>query len=341
MARNEQLVRQHKLLQILERRRFGASLDDLRQSLVEELGLSSLHERSVRRDLEALQTAGFDIGTDDTQSGKVWKLRRTDKGIHRLNVSATELISLSMGRDLMVPLMGTQFWQGIEGFWNKVRGQLPEGVWEHYQRYRETLYFVGVPAKSYEKQHGILKTINRAIEEHRVLEIEYQSSGNPLTVRKIEPYGLAMYRASIYVVARDITQEDEDEQDRLRHWKLDRFEKATALDQWFRPDAEVNLERHLGQSIGIFSGEQTQEFVIRLSSHAARWIREEPWHPMQRLDPQPDGSFLLTVHAYQATEVIAKVMELGKEAELISPPEARASLASTLQNLMARYQSND
>lgn len=59
LARNEQLVRQHKLLQILERRRLVEGLEDLRQSLVEELGLSSLHERSVRRDLEALQAAGF------------------------------------------------------------------------------------------------------------------------------------------------------------------------------------------------------------------------------------------------------------------------------------------
>ncbi len=80
MARNEQLVRQHKILQILERRRFGATLEDIRQSLVDELGLSSLHGRSVRRDIEALSAAGFDIHTEDTQSGKVWKLRRPTKG---------------------------------------------------------------------------------------------------------------------------------------------------------------------------------------------------------------------------------------------------------------------
>ena len=54
MARNEQLIRQHKLLQILERFRFGRTLTELRDELVEELGLTSLHTRSVRRDLEAL-----------------------------------------------------------------------------------------------------------------------------------------------------------------------------------------------------------------------------------------------------------------------------------------------
>ena len=37
MARNEQLIRQHKILQILERYRFGRTLEELRDDLVEEL----------------------------------------------------------------------------------------------------------------------------------------------------------------------------------------------------------------------------------------------------------------------------------------------------------------
>ena len=57
MARNEQLIRQHKILQILERLRFGATLEELRDSVVDELGLTSLHPRSLRRDLEALIAA--------------------------------------------------------------------------------------------------------------------------------------------------------------------------------------------------------------------------------------------------------------------------------------------
>ena len=36
MARNEQLIRQHKILQILERYRFGRGLEEIRDDLVEE-----------------------------------------------------------------------------------------------------------------------------------------------------------------------------------------------------------------------------------------------------------------------------------------------------------------
>ena len=79
MARNEQLIRQHKVLQILERVRFGRTLDELKEDLIEELGLSSLNQRTVRRDLEALQAAGFDVDVHDSQTGKDLETWSTSK----------------------------------------------------------------------------------------------------------------------------------------------------------------------------------------------------------------------------------------------------------------------
>ncbi|MDB4640925.1 WYL domain-containing protein, partial [Pirellulaceae bacterium] len=124
MARNEQLIRQHKVLQILERVRYGKTLEEIRDDLVDELGLKSLHTRSVRRDLEALQAAGLDVDAHDSGRGKVWKLGPRAKSTYKITASATELIALSLGRDLLYPLVGTPFWIGIESFWNKIQEEL-------------------------------------------------------------------------------------------------------------------------------------------------------------------------------------------------------------------------
>ena len=51
MPRNEQLIRQHKLLQLLERTRIGQTLEELRDSMAKELALKSLHLKTVKRDL--------------------------------------------------------------------------------------------------------------------------------------------------------------------------------------------------------------------------------------------------------------------------------------------------
>lgn len=337
LARNEQLIRQHKILQVLERLRFGATLEELRNAVVEELGLTSLHTRSIRRDLEALTAAGMPISDEDTQRGRVWKLSRSDKGLHRLAITASELIALSMVRDLMLPLVGTQFWIGIESFWNKVQEQLPDSVYEHYERYRRTLYVLGIPTKTYEKHQGILKTINRSIQEHRHLEMDYQVPGRAASKRRVEPYGVVLFHSSIYVVATE-TSRDGEESERLRHWKLDRFKSAKAMDSWFKPNEKIDLPNHLGQSVGIFSGAEATHYVIQLSVQAARWVEEDPWHAGQKLEPQEDGTVLLTVAAYHDTEIIQRVMRLGTEAEVISPNHCRQEIARVLKELSERYQ---
>ena len=336
MARNEQLIRQHKLLQILERYRFGRTLSEIRDELVEELGLTSLHTRSVRRDVEALQAAGFDVVSSETDRGRVWKLGPRFKGSHKITASATELMALSLGRDLMHPLAGTPFWQGIESFWSKVQESLPDGVWSHYTKYRKILHVLGMPAKSYEKHQGMLKTINRAILEHRVLEIEYQRLGQAAaTKRWIHPYGIAFYQSSLYVVAD--AQEAADEDNPVRHLKLDRFKKATALDEWFKPREDFNLEAHLQQSLGMFAGRKTKKFKVKISAYAAPWVEEDPWHPEQEVKKHADGSITLTVNASHDLEVIPRVLALGTEAELISPAASRKTLAETVRDMNKRY----
>ena len=336
MARNEQLIRQHKTLQILERYRFGRLLEEIRNELVDELGLTSLHTRTVRRDLEALQAAGIDLAMHESQRGRVWKLGPRSKGAHKISVSSTELIALSLSRDLLHPLAGTPFWLGIESFWSKLQDELPDSVWDHYDKYREVLHVLGTPAKSYAKQHGILKTANRGILEHRIVEIEYQPLGKPVSTRRIEPYAVVFYQSSLYILA--AANEIDPDQDRIRHWKLDRFGKATLLDEWFKPPPDGELDEHLGQSIGIFSGGKQRNFKIRVSAYAAPWVQEDPWHPEQTIQQAKDGSVTLSVKAAHDLEIIPRVLAFGREAEVISPVSCRRAIAKMIREMASAYE---
>jgi predicted DNA-binding transcriptional regulator YafY len=180
-----------------------------------------------------------------------------------------------------------------------------------------------------------LKTVHRAILEHRVVEIEYESVGKPAATRRVEPYGLAVYQSSIYVVA--AAPEVEDPADRLRHWKLDRFRHATALDEYFKPDPNVDLSEHLGKSIGIFSGEEPTLVRIKLGQRAAAWVREDPWHPEQKLEVEEDGAALLTVPVSHPREVLPKVLSLGADAEVLEPVSFRQAVADSVREMAAAY----
>lgn len=335
MARNEQLIRQHKILQILERVRYGKTLEELRDDLVDELGLMSIHTRTVRRDLEALQAAGIDVDAHDTQRGKVWKLGPRYRQTHRISASATELIALSLGRDLMFPLAGTPFWIGIESFWNKIREELPEPVLDHYRKYRRTLRVLGVPTKNYERQHGIIKTLNRGILEHRRVDVVYHSIGSPPKRRLIEPYTIALFQSSLYIVA--AACEDDNPETRVRSWKLDRFEKADITDERFEFPDDLTIEEFVGGGMGMFIGRRPQNYRIRVSPQAARWVQEDPWHPEQQIKTLKDGSVELSVQAAHELDIIPRVLQLGTEAEILAPASARERMAQIVSQLSKLY----
>jgi predicted DNA-binding transcriptional regulator YafY len=341
MARNEQLVRQHKVLQILERYRFGRTVGEIRDELVEELGLTSLHTRSVKRDLQALEAAGIDITSEEMDRGKAYKLGPMAKASHKITASATELMALSLGRDLLYPLAGTPFWQGIESFWHKIQDTLPGSVYDHYDKYRQILKVHGMPAKSYEAHHGMLKTINRSILEHRIVEALYQPVGKDAHTRRFAPYAVVFYHASLYVIADTMdapnTGGNDGLENRLRHLKLDRFRKATALDEWFKPDKDFDLEKHMGKSLGIFAGGKTNTFTIRISAYGAPWVLEDPWHPEQQVQKHEDGSVTLKVQATHELEIIPRVLALGAEAELLGPPSCRKRMADMVKKMQRLY----
>lgn len=335
MARNEQLIRQHKILQILERVRFGKTIKELSDDICDELGLTSIHQRTIKRDLDALQAAGIDVDCHETQRGKVWKLGPLAKKATRISFSASELIALSVGRQLMHPLAGTPFWSGIESFWKKIQEEIPDSVFTHYEKFRKTLRVLGVPAKSYEKQHGIIKTLNRGVLEHRIIEVKYASIGKPPKVRKIEPYTLVLFQSSLYVIA--AACEDENPETRTRSFKLDRFESAKLLDAWFKIPSDLDIDAFVGSSLGMFVRSKTQRFKIRISAAAARWVSEDPWHPDQKIKKRADGQIELSVEAAHDLEIIPRVLSMGANAEIVSPASARKSMARIVEEISDMY----
>jgi hypothetical protein len=85
--RGTQLARQWKILRLFEARKMGLTAEDLSTDL-------DVPVRTIYRDLEALQEAGFPIYTERMEQRPHWKLMDGFKVSFPLSLTTTELMSL-------------------------------------------------------------------------------------------------------------------------------------------------------------------------------------------------------------------------------------------------------
>jgi predicted DNA-binding transcriptional regulator YafY len=93
MARGDQLGRQWRIIQILITSGAGKSAAELAQEM-------ESHPRTVYRDLEALQLAGFPIYTERMDGKNLWSLLDTVKHHMPVPFSLPELMALYFTRDM-------------------------------------------------------------------------------------------------------------------------------------------------------------------------------------------------------------------------------------------------
>ena len=83
------------------------------------------------------------------------------------------------------------------------------------------------------------------------------------------------------------------------------------------PDAE--LDEVLGAGHGIFAGRRLQWARLRFSAERARWVSAESWHPKQRGQFEPDGSYLLELPHANPRELVMDILRHVTEVEALGP----------------------
>jgi predicted DNA-binding transcriptional regulator YafY len=150
-------------------------------------------------------------------------------------------------------------------------------------------------------------------------------------VRELSPQRLVHYRDNWYLDAWCHLRQD------LRSFSLDALETATLLDEPAKPVSTYKLDRHFGSSYGIFAGTADKDARVRFTAERARWVAKERWHPNQMLELDGQGGVILSIPYHRPEELLMDILRHGAHAEVLSPPELRAEIASMLKAAAARY----
>jgi predicted DNA-binding transcriptional regulator YafY len=327
MARGDQLSRQWKIIHSLMASVRGKSASDLAAEL-------ECHSRTVYRDLEALQMAGFPLFTEQTGGKTLWSVLDTGRRTMPLPLSLTELMALYFSRNMLKVLEGTAIFDSLSSLFEKVKATLPPEYAGYLEKLSQSLA-VGVKAhKPYQRFQETLDRVNQATQEQRHIELDYFSMRRgALTHRRVAPYKVWFANETFYVIGFCELRRE------IRLFAVDRIERLEVLDSRFEPPEGFDANEFMQASFGVFQGEAVR-VRIHFTPAVAGYIEERTWHPTQILEPQGDGGLIFSAQVAGLEEIKYWTLKWGAGATVLEPEALRAAVAMEARRMMDNYGSH-
>jgi predicted DNA-binding transcriptional regulator YafY len=326
MARGDQLARQWKIIQSLISSRRGKSASDLAEVL-------ECHTRTVYRDLEALQAAGFPVFTNVIGGKSIWSLLDTAKNSMPIPLNLTELMALYFSRGMMGALKGTVLYESLESLFDKIKTTLPPPYLKYLGQMENSLRISTKPTKHYGKLRDTIERISDAVIQKEVIEIVYYTmSRQKETRRKVAPYKIWFFDATFYLVGNCGLRDD------VRIFALDRIKAIRNTDETFDMPEGFNIDEFMKSSFGVFQGEPTR-VRIWFAADIAEYIRERTWHETQKIETQKDGSILFEAEVAGMQEIEFWVLKWGAKAKVLAPESLQDKIRTEIEAMRDMYQS--
>lgn len=174
--------------------------------------------------------------------------------------------------------------------------------------------------------------IGQALLARKRLQIRYQgSSPDSVSEREVSPLRLVNYLGRWYIDAWDHAS------DHLKTFRLAKILAAQILPRNARIVPMRNVTQELDSGYGIFSGAKTVTARIAVDPYMTSFVKEEVWHPDQKVELQKDGSLLLEIPYSKPDELLGRILSLGHHAQILQPLELRELAQKELQKTIEQY----
>jgi predicted DNA-binding transcriptional regulator YafY len=325
MARNSELIRQWEILRDIDAARTGLGVPKL-------AALRHVHQRTIRRDIEALSKAGFPLYDEKVNGTSMWKLRaRPFRALEETGLSVTELCALYFSRTMIATLSGAPFLDDVERALAKIERALPAAC-RKYLDAIPTLVKAKTMGRKKSDERKMRELVARAMDAsltHRRAQMRYHSVSSRRTKEYIvEPLRVSYAFGGIYLTA------FVPEYSETRNFALERVRTLTILDECFDP--RPLPPEPFANSLGVNSG--SPELVeIEFDADAGEYVAEREWHRSQELVRREDGSMLLRLCVCDDRPLRSWILGFGAHARVIVPVRLARAVASELEAARDRY----
>jgi predicted DNA-binding transcriptional regulator YafY len=325
VPRNQEVIRQWKVLHALESSRHGASIDALARDL-------DVTTRTIRRDLAALQEAGFPLYDEKDDNGRVhWRidgdvLKGLDTGF-----TLAELCALYLSRNMLEAVAGTPFQRDLSNAFARLGKMLSPRMRQFLDRLPMVLTAKPGPrARGGESSADIVARLLEATLHSRVATMRYHSvSSNRSKDYLLHPYRLAFAQGGLYLLAYVPEYED------VRTFAIDRIASVSLEKQTFTPTQQV-ADDVFGNSLGVNTG-PAERVDIEFAAKIAPYVRARVWHASQQVRDEPDGRLMLTLNVCHDWALRSWILSWGPFAKVVAPATLAQEVKSDFKAASAQY----
>lgn len=331
MGRNAEVIRQWNILREIERSRMtGVTIDALAT-------LCDVTTRTIRRDLQALEEAGFPVYDDrSNDDGRTrWTINGTAfKGLFA-GLTLSELCALYFSRTLLESLAGTPFRDELESAFDKLGASLTP----HMRQFLDQLPRViaskpdplrRLPGEDQGRQQQIIARALEATLHQRQATLTYYSRSSERTKSYlVHPYRLAYAQGGLYLLAHV------PEYNQVRTFAVERIADISLLEERFTPVEELPDEA-FQHSLGVHSG-PPEDVTIEFEPAVADYVRAREWHQSQSWSEGQDGRLLLRLKVCIDQPLHSWILSFGPFARVASPAPLAREIASQIDRARARY----
>ena len=331
-ARNQQVSRIYKILKFLELSPQGLTIQQIYDKIKNDF---EVEKRTVYRDIEAIEKAGFPLSQDaDILDARIvrWKLENSMKVAKFLALSPRELLALYLSKSALIPLKDTPFYEDIVSSFKKIESVLGPKSLDFLSEISRSVQFEPKVRWGLGLDPAVIDTVTACCNEGQRLQVDYNSANSQSISRRIlEPHFMYFAKGSIYLVALDIND------NKVKVFSLSRMAKPEMLDEICK-SIPVGPEDYFRHSIGVFRQSQDfEEVELHFDQSVATYINERRWHPSQQVIVRGDSSVDVRLFVNINPELIHWIMGFGSAVKVMSPSSLKEEIVKSAEKVIAIY----
>lgn len=322
-----QAGRLHSIIRLLETRR-GLTIDELAEEC-------DVDRRTVHRDLNAVEEAGYTLTSEWLHGRKVFSFLTKSRNIPPITFTLPQLMSLYLLRSLGAHLAGTPFHAEIDELFRSINSVLPDRYTAHLERIARVSLPLLHGARDYSAAAAFLGDLQKALlQQYRIRLTYLKKSRGEADLYEVDPYTLVFHKGGIYLLGNAHNRSG------MRLFALERIRGVEVTRQRFDIPDGYQPETHFSNAFGLVS-DRAMRVKVRFSSEIAATVRDRLWMPGQRVTTDSADRVTIEFEAAGQMELISWILSYGAHAEALEPPELRREIKKQIKEMREFYRGKD